>query len=59
MARALEEALKRLDRLADSSRGQAESARELKSAFASVRAEVERNREASRELGAEVGRFKI
>lgn len=58
MAAALEAALKRLDFLAESSRGQAESARELESAFAAVRAEVERNLEASRELGAEVGRFR-
>jgi methyl-accepting chemotaxis protein len=59
MAEALEEALRRLDELAESSRGQAESVRELRSAFSSVRTEVERNLEASRDLEAEVGRFKV
>ncbi len=58
MAGALELALKRLDELAASSRGQAESVRDLRSAFASVRQEVELNLEASRELDAEIGRFK-
>ena len=58
MARALEEALGRLDALAESSRGQAESVRELQTAFAAVRSEVERNLEASRQLEAEVGRFR-
>ena len=57
MTKALEDALKRLDQLAESSRGQAEHARELKSAFVAVRSEVEQNLVASRELGAEVGRF--
>jgi methyl-accepting chemotaxis protein len=58
MAEALELALKRLDELAESSRAQAESVRELRSAFGSVRQEVERNLEASRALDAEIGRFK-
>jgi methyl-accepting chemotaxis protein len=59
MAGALEQALGRLEELAQSSRLQAESLRELDSAFASVRQEVERNLEASRGLEAEIGRFRI
>jgi len=59
MGRALELALGRLDQLALSSRSQAESLRELDAAFASVRQEVERNLEASRELEAEIGRFRV
>ena len=58
MAGALEGGLRRLDELAESSRGQAESVRELQTAFASVRQEVERNLEAARDLEAEIGRFK-
>jgi methyl-accepting chemotaxis protein len=58
MAGAIELALKRLDELAEASRGQAESVRELRTAFAAVRAEVEGNLEASRELEAEIGRFR-
>jgi len=59
MATALQEALSRLDALASSSRVQADSLRELDSAFASVRREVERNLEATAELEAEIGRFRV
>ena len=58
MAEAIELSLSRLDDLARSSREQAESLRELSKAFASVRAEVESNLEATRELEAEIARFK-
>ena len=59
MARTVETALSRLDALAQSSRDQAASLRELSGAFASVRAEVEANLAASRELEAEIARFKV
>ncbi len=59
MAQNIEIALARLDALAQSSRDQAASLHELSGAFASVRAEVEANLAASRELETEIARFKI
>lgn len=59
MARTMEIALTRFDALAESSRNQAAGLRELSGAFASVRAEVEANLAASRELEAEIARFKV
>ena len=59
MSAAIESSLGRLDALAESSRRQAEGVRELQGAFASVRHEVERNLEASRKLGEEIGRFRV
>jgi methyl-accepting chemotaxis protein len=59
MSGAFQESLRRLEALADASKRQAEGVRELQSAFASVRAEVERNLEAARELEARTGRFRV